>query len=185
MCSSTPTSAQGFHFETSFGQGSLGGLTSVRLDPMVAGSSFRSPVTSSDRQRFGFPQEDWDRTRDEMTRVLERCAREGQTIAYSDLVERVRTIKLQPNDYALAACSGNFRGVRCPRKRHADGSRRSQGGRHAPRTRLLRVSAEARSRRYRRRSLLGRRVQTRSPRVPPITRATRAHRRHASAAAHE
>jgi hypothetical protein len=65
-------------------------------------------MSTIDRQRFGFPQEDWDRARDEMTRILERCAREGRVIAYSDLVDRVQTIKLQANDYALAAMLGEI-----------------------------------------------------------------------------
>jgi hypothetical protein len=38
-----------------------------------------------------------------MTRILEQCARDGRVIAYSDLVDRVQTIKLQADDYALAA----------------------------------------------------------------------------------
>jgi hypothetical protein len=65
-------------------------------------------VHTSDRQRFGFAQKDWDQAREEMTRILERCAREGRVIAYSDLVDRVQTIKLQANDYALAAMLGEI-----------------------------------------------------------------------------
>jgi hypothetical protein len=43
-----------------------------------------------------------------MTRILERCARDGRVIAYSDLVDQVQTIKLQANDYALAAMLGEI-----------------------------------------------------------------------------
>jgi hypothetical protein len=43
-----------------------------------------------------------------MTRILERCAREARTIAYSDLVDHVQTIKLHANDHALAAMLGEI-----------------------------------------------------------------------------
>lgn len=62
----------------------------------------------SSPQRFGYPLETWDRARDEMTGILERCARQGTTIAYSELVARVQTIKLDPNDHALATMLGEI-----------------------------------------------------------------------------
>ena len=53
--------------------------------------------------RFGFSLEEWDRAREEMRQILIRHAKQRKMIPYSELVQQVNTIRLEANDYALAA----------------------------------------------------------------------------------
>jgi hypothetical protein len=58
--------------------------------------------------RYGYAPEAWDAAREEMRRLLIARARAGQTIAYSELVEHVKTIRLEPDSHALAAMLGEI-----------------------------------------------------------------------------
>jgi hypothetical protein len=57
---------------------------------------------------FGYPVAVWEVAREEMRRILIQVARSGSTIAYSDLVARVATIGLDPQEPALAAMLGEI-----------------------------------------------------------------------------
>ena len=52
-------------------------------------------------QRHGFDPEVWDAAREEARQILIQCAREGRTIAYSDLAAEL-TIDINPRGNALA-----------------------------------------------------------------------------------
>ena len=56
--------------------------------------------------RYGFPIRKWDEAREEMKRILRRLAREGRTIAYSELVMQIKAFTLEPDSHALAAMLG-------------------------------------------------------------------------------
>ena len=53
-------------------------------------------------QEHGFDPEVWERAGEEARQILIQRAREGRTIAYSELVAEVKTIKVKPNSDALA-----------------------------------------------------------------------------------
>ena len=53
-------------------------------------------------QRHGFDSEEWGRAREEARQILVQRAREGRTIAYSELVGEVKTVDIQPRSDALA-----------------------------------------------------------------------------------
>jgi hypothetical protein len=58
--------------------------------------------------RYGYASEAWDTVREEMQRLLIARARACRTIAYSELVEQVKTIRLEPDSHALAAILGEI-----------------------------------------------------------------------------
>ena len=58
--------------------------------------------------RYGIELPEWENAREEMRRVLITQAQEGQPTSYSELVNRVRTIRLEPESYALAAMLGEI-----------------------------------------------------------------------------
>jgi hypothetical protein len=51
--------------------------------------------------KYGFAEAEWDRGRDEMTRILGQRAAERGMITYSDLSSQLTTIHLEPHDPAL------------------------------------------------------------------------------------
>jgi hypothetical protein len=61
-----------------------------------------------DGTRFGHSLETWESAKEEARAILGARARAGTTIAYSDLVQRMRTISLQPESPALAAMLGEI-----------------------------------------------------------------------------
>lgn len=63
---------------------------------------------SADTTRYGYSAEAWDAAREETRQILIERARHSETIAYSTLVSQVKTIRLEPNDYALAAMLGEI-----------------------------------------------------------------------------
>lgn len=52
--------------------------------------------------RFGYPVETWDAAKAEVRKILGSRARAGTTIAYSELVQGVATVRLDPDSHALA-----------------------------------------------------------------------------------
>lgn len=58
--------------------------------------------------RYGHPPELWEAAREEMRRLLVARARAGNTIAYSELVVQVKTIRLEPDSHALATMLGEI-----------------------------------------------------------------------------
>jgi hypothetical protein len=65
-------------------------------------------ASNQDATRYGHSPAAWDAAREEMRRLLIGRAGEGRTIAYSDLVYQVKTIKLEPDSDALAAMLGEI-----------------------------------------------------------------------------
>ena len=67
-------------------------------------------------QRHGFDSEVWERAREEARQILIQRAREGRTIAYSELAAELDTVRLEPNSSAFHAildeisCSENAAG---------------------------------------------------------------------------
>ena len=59
-------------------------------------------------QAYGFPLETWEEAADEARQILIRCARNEQTITYSELVLEMETITLEPDSYALASMLGEI-----------------------------------------------------------------------------
>lgn len=55
---------------------------------------------------MAFRRRRWEIAREEIRRILIGQARRGEPIAYSDLVQQVTSIRLEPNDYAVAALLG-------------------------------------------------------------------------------
>lgn len=51
---------------------------------------------------YGFPLDKWKQAREEMRQTLIERAKAEDVIAYSDLVARVRSIRMEPDSYALA-----------------------------------------------------------------------------------
>ncbi len=56
--------------------------------------------------KYGHPIEFWNRAKEETKSILIDHARRRQMIPYSNLVERIHSIHLEPNDYALASLLG-------------------------------------------------------------------------------
>lgn len=56
------------------------------------------------RKKFnhGFPQSDWDAAKDEARQVMIGCAKTRQMIPYSDLVSRIKSIRLEAHDARLS-----------------------------------------------------------------------------------
>ena len=52
-------------------------------------------------QTFGYPVTTWQTAKDQITAVLVECARAQKTIAYSDLVRRIKAVDLQAHDPRL------------------------------------------------------------------------------------
>ncbi len=58
--------------------------------------------------RYGFTIKEWGEAKKEMRRVLIECAKARGVIPYSDLVLRIKTIKINPEAYALGAMLGEI-----------------------------------------------------------------------------
>jgi molybdopterin synthase catalytic subunit len=58
--------------------------------------------------KYGFPESQWNRAREEMKRILIERARVRGMIPYSELVAQLTTIKLNPESYALAKMLGEI-----------------------------------------------------------------------------
>jgi len=58
--------------------------------------------------KYGYEPTAWDAAKEEIRGILVERARARGTIAYSDLVERVTALRLEPNSYALAAMLGEI-----------------------------------------------------------------------------
>jgi hypothetical protein len=62
--------------------------------------------------QYGYENADWEAAKEEMRSILIERARVGGevkgTIPYSDLVNQVTTIHLEPDSYALAAMLGEI-----------------------------------------------------------------------------
>ena len=56
--------------------------------------------------RYGYKNADWDKAKAEMKGVLIERARVRGMIPYSELVEKITAIALEPNSFALAAMLG-------------------------------------------------------------------------------
>jgi len=58
--------------------------------------------------RFGLTPEEWDAAKEETRDILVGVAMDRGFIPYSDLVNRLETVKLEPNSYALAHLLGEI-----------------------------------------------------------------------------
>lgn len=58
--------------------------------------------------RYGFSLADWDKAKEEMKQILIERAKVRRMIPYSELVEDVKSIALEPHSYALAAMLGEI-----------------------------------------------------------------------------
>ena len=58
--------------------------------------------------RYGFSPEEWTAAMEEMRQALIERAKLRGMIPYSELVENIKTIELQPNSFALAAMLGEL-----------------------------------------------------------------------------
>lgn len=58
--------------------------------------------------RYGYEPDLWERAKEEITSILGACARAKTTIAYSELVAQLQTIRLDPDANALAAMLGEI-----------------------------------------------------------------------------
>jgi hypothetical protein len=56
--------------------------------------------------KYGYEQDEWDQAKAEMRSALIERAKVRGMIPYSELVEKITTIELEPNSYALAAMLG-------------------------------------------------------------------------------
>ena len=56
--------------------------------------------------KYGYEHEEWEAAKAEMRDALVERAKVRGMIAYSELVEKITTIELEPNSYALAAMLG-------------------------------------------------------------------------------
>lgn len=56
--------------------------------------------------KYGYEQHEWDQAKTEMREALVERAKVRGMIPYSELVEQITTIELEPNSYALAAMLG-------------------------------------------------------------------------------
>jgi hypothetical protein len=53
----------------------------------------------------GFAQSDWDRAKEEAREIMIECAKARRTISYSELVNQIRSIRLDPHDVRLGSLS--------------------------------------------------------------------------------
>lgn len=58
--------------------------------------------------KYGFPDNDWERAKDQARDILIDFARREDTIPYSDLVARIGAIALDPHSYAMRAFLGEI-----------------------------------------------------------------------------
>ncbi|MEE8606754.1 MAG: hypothetical protein V3S55_04050 [Nitrospiraceae bacterium] len=58
--------------------------------------------------KYGFSQSSWENAKSEMREILVETAKAGGTLPYSVVVSRTKTIKLEPNAYALAHMLGEI-----------------------------------------------------------------------------
>jgi len=58
--------------------------------------------------KYGFPLAAWNSAKKEMRNILTKRAKLRGMIPYSELVGMVKTIKLEPDSYALAAMLGEI-----------------------------------------------------------------------------
>jgi hypothetical protein len=58
--------------------------------------------------RFGHEPEAWEAAKEETTRILCERASAKTTISYSELVQQVETVRLEPDSNALAAILGEI-----------------------------------------------------------------------------
>lgn len=65
-------------------------------------------VIPSSAVKYGFTDADWGAAKTEMTSILAARAKLRGMIPYSDLVAQVKTIKLEPDSFALAAMLGEI-----------------------------------------------------------------------------
>ena len=59
-------------------------------------------------QKYGYSQRKWDTAREEMRRVLIDRAKQRSMITYTELVQNITTISLEPESYALAKMLGEI-----------------------------------------------------------------------------
>ncbi len=58
--------------------------------------------------KYGYSQEIWDRAKKEVRGILIEVAKASKTILYSELVNKIKTIQLEPDSYALANMLGEI-----------------------------------------------------------------------------
>lgn len=58
--------------------------------------------------RYGYSLVDWNNAKEEMRQILMERAKVRGVMPYSELVEKVQTICLEPHSYALAAMLGEI-----------------------------------------------------------------------------
>jgi hypothetical protein len=58
--------------------------------------------------KYGFSISDWNKAKEEMRQILTQKARDRGMIPYSELVSQIRTIRMKPESYALAAMLGEI-----------------------------------------------------------------------------
>ena len=56
--------------------------------------------------KYGYEQSEWNAAKTEMREALVERAKVRRMIPYSELVEKITTIELEPNSFALAAMLG-------------------------------------------------------------------------------
>jgi hypothetical protein len=56
--------------------------------------------------KYGYEQQEWDAAKAEVREALVERAKVRGMIPYSELVEKITTIELEPNSFALAAMLG-------------------------------------------------------------------------------
>jgi hypothetical protein len=59
-------------------------------------------------ETFGYPAKTWQAAKDEIKMVLVECARRQKTIAYSELVQKVKALDLQAHDPRLDELLGQL-----------------------------------------------------------------------------
>lgn len=56
--------------------------------------------------KYGYPENIWNKAKEEMRQILIERAKVRGMIPYSELVKKIRTIQLEPDSYALANMLG-------------------------------------------------------------------------------
>jgi len=59
-------------------------------------------------ETFGYPTKTWQAAKDEIKIVLVECARRQRTIAYSELVQKIKALDLQAHDPRLDELLGQL-----------------------------------------------------------------------------
>lgn len=59
-------------------------------------------------ETFGYPAKTWQTAKDEIKMVLVECARRQKTIAYSELVQKIKALDLQAHDPRLDELLGQL-----------------------------------------------------------------------------